>query len=1635
VNQSLRSTLLAYGLPAFCVAAALLGRAAAPAALGGEVPWLLFLAAVALAAWLGGLWPGLAATGIAAVAGTLFLDPTSSRGEVTRFVLFALVGGMISALGEALHRRRGAPSRWAEATRQGDLPQPLIGDERKSEQALQDSERRLRALLSSPTQTVWRMPPGGERATLIVGEDPTGLSEDEQRDGGWLKAVHPDDRERSETAWRQALKTGTACEVRHRLRTREGSYRHFLARVVPVRDPAGNVREWIGTSTDITEQERAAEALREQAGLLALAHDAFIIRDLDGTTRQWSPGAEETYGYAAEEAVGRSTHELLKTRSHHSIEEITARLLRDGRWEGELIHARKDGRHIAVDSRWVLRRGPGERLTVLESNRDITARKKAERALRESEHRSRAIVEHAPVGISERDLEGRFTDANPRFCEITGYTRDELLGKHFAEITHPDEVAEEQRQFKSIAVGEIPSYMLEKRYVRKDGSTVWVNTVVSVVRDAEGRPRRAVGVVQDITDRKRADETLRASREELRVTLASIGDAVAVTDAQGRVVFLNNAAQDLTGWGQQEAAGRQLEEVFRIVDETTRWPAEAPVKRALRGGSGVGPTSQAVLLRRAGHEVPIEDSAAPIKGPDGKVTGAVLVFRDVTERRKTADALRERERFIGRVLDTTPEVVYVYDVAERRIIFINGQVKRTLGVTPDEVRDLRQQFFARYYHPDDRDRLRDPAARYHGAADGQILEAEYRMRHADGTWHWFANREIVFMRDPGGAPRQVLGVTADITARKRAQEAVRESEERFRLMADSAPVMIWVNGPEGCQFVNRAYTDFVGVSEGELLGAGWACFAHPEDHDAYVQAYTKAAAARAPFAAEVRFRRHDGEYRWLRSQGVPRFTPAGEYLGHVGGCVDITDRKHAEEALRAGEERLRLALDAGRTGIWDWDVRNNRMIWSERLYELFGVKPGEIGTRAEDFTKLAHPEDLGRVNEAIRRALQQREPYQLEFRVVRPDGEVRWHATSGRVLYDDAGRPVRMLGATIDITDRKRAEERFRFLAEFGATLAAAGLEHETALRAAARLVVPTLGDYCIIHLAGDDGDIRQVAEAHVDPTKEELLRQIPHVYRPLANPRSRIPEVIRTGEPDFVPEPPTEIAESFTPDPEPRRIFRALGPKSWMTVPLAARGRNLGCLSLVYSDSGRRYREDDLHFAAELARRAALAVDNARLYAEVREADRRKDEFLAVLAHELRNPLAPVRNSLEILRRAGQDPAVLGEALEVMERQLGHLIRLVDDLLDVSRITKGKIVLNKKPVELATVVRSAVEASQPLVDSKGHHLSVTLPTLPVWLDADLTRLAQVVSNLLNNSARYTPPGGRIELSADVIGGGRPDKEIHGPPDKDTRAHDDTVLGTQSPPSSTSVAGLAALPASVLPHAPAGEGRPGGEVVIRVRDNGVGIPSEMLPVVFDMFAQADRPLERSQGGLGIGLTLVKRLVEMHGGAVEARSDGPGQGSEFIVRLPALSVGEGNAPRAEAGVLWEEQPAAAAGQGKHVLIVDDNHDAADSLAAMLRLMGCGVRVAYDGPTALEMARHSPPELMVVDLAMPTVDGYEVARRARQAPELSGVVLVALTGWGQPEDRRRSADAGFDHHLTKPADPRALEAILASVGPSK
>ena len=765
----------------------------------------------------------------------------------------------------------------------------------------------------------------------------------------------------------------------------------------------------------------------------------------------------------------------------------------------------------------------------------------------------------------------------------------------------------------------------------------------------------------------RSAQAYAAERGELvRVTLGSIGDAVITTDTQARVTYLNAVAEELTGWRSAEAIGEKLDTVISIVNEHTRHPVPSPVTRALQEGTVVGLANHTLLIAKDGVERPIDDSAAPIKNATGQTIGCVLIFRDVTERR-----------------------------------------------------------------------------------------------------------------------------------------------------------------------------------------------------------------------------------RW--------------------------ERDEAEQLLTA--RRLAAIVESSDDAIVAKSLDGVITSWNAGAERLFGFTASEAIGR--HITLVIPPERIGEEDQIIARLKSGQRVDHFETVRVRKDGRSVHVSLTVSPIFDAEGRVVGASKIARDISERIRFEterQKFVTLIENGSDFVA---------------MCDMQGAITYLNPAG----LRMLGLDQADLAAVTNLREFFFVEDQASVWDGLLPTALRSGDAE------TDI----------RFCHRPSGEALWISLKILA----IREAETVFGMVGQNITE-----------RRKLEGSLRTLAADLSEANHRKSEFLATLAHELRNPLAPLRNLLEVLKRDG-DEETRSRAVTVMQRQLEHLVRLVDDLLDLNRINHGRMELRKGIVDVSTIVTQAVESSREICMAMDHQIATSLPPEPLHVDADEIRLTQVLSNLLNNSCKYTNRGGRIEVT------------VH---------------------------------------------RDGSQVVIAVRDNGIGIPPERLQDIFGMFMQLEPALQRSRGGLGIGLMLVKRLVEMQGGTVTAHSDGVGQGSEFIVHLPLAA-----APRTFAQV---PGPAIADDAGGNTLphrivVVDDNRDAASSLAQLLHLTGHDAYVAYDGPSALELIEREQPDVVLLDIGLPGLNGYEVCRRVRKQPWGAQMHLIALTGWGQEKDLQESREAGFDGHLVKPVDYRALEDALCAL----
>lgn len=1127
---------------------------------------------------------------------------------------------------------------------------------------------------------------------------------------------------------------------------------------------------------------------------------------------------------------------------------------------------------------------------------DITERRRAE----EAKFFLASIVESSDDSVVTVDFNGKITSWNRAAESLYGYPAYEAIGKSLTKLTLPDNIREVLRNIDKIKDSQTVE-VFDSIRLNKDGRQMNLEIVMSPVKDADGQVMGVSTIARDVTKRRTAEDALRESEERYRTLFTSMDEGYAVVEvlqdengAWNDFLFLEVNPAFVKQTGMEYPVGRTAAELLGTPNPhwAQIYGQVAETGEPLRFEEG-----EPVLGR-------VFDLYCFRLDGEGSRRVAVL-FTDITARKQSEQALSLAQESLQIAVDAaemgTWDLDLTKDFSSRRSLRHN-QIFGYDDAQPEWGREI-----ARKHVVEEDLEIFDAA--FARALETGELKFEVRVRWSDGSIHWMACSGR-FNFDSNGKPVRGAGFSFDITERKRAEEALRESEERYRAIVNQVIVGIGEVDLTGkFTLVNDRFAEITGYSREELLsGMRMQDITHPEDLKANIELFQKCLTEGVPFVIEKRYIRKDGSEVWVNNSVSPECDAEGKPKYITAVSLDITERKEAEKALKESEQLLRHVTEnipGGSINVFDRD-----------LQYLFAEGKGlaQVGLTAEGLIgktlyEVFPAEQVEYVKPFYERAFAG-ESLEFELEVAG-----QWYVIYTAPLRDLQGNINSVIALAQNITERRRVQEALQ--------------QSEERLR----LLVESVEDYAILTLTPDSkiDSWNPGAERIFGYTEEEILGQPGAIIF--------TPEDLAKKEHEKEIETAVETGRAMDERWHVRKDGSLFFASGVLTV-LGDDARN-GFVKILRDLTERKQFEDAL-----------------------KEADRRKDEFLATLAHELRNPLAPIRTALEIMRR-GVDKEKGQHAREIIERQTNQLVHLVDDLLDISRITQGKIKLRKERVDIADSITTAIETVQPYVESLRHRLDVRMPDAPVFVEADRTRLTQIIFNLLHNSAKYTEPGGHILLIA---------------------------------------------------------AREGDEAVIRVRDNGIGIQFEMLPAIFDIFAQTTSGEKRGQGGLGIGLSLVKKLVEMHGGRVEAHSEGEGKGSEFVIRLPLAAE---QTPERKKEIQKTEMPGTPIKAGR-IVIVDDNTDAANMLEVFLSMENHEVRTAFTGNEALQVVEEFQPDTIILDIGLPDIDGYEVAKRLRG--RFPGICLIALSGWGQEEDRRRSSEAGFNHHLVKPVNIEELKTFL-------
>ena len=1069
-------------------------------------------------------------------------------------------------------------------------------------------------------------------------------------------------------------------------------------------------------------------------------------------------------------------------------------------------------------------------------------------------------------------------------------------------------------------------------YLLRDGLTQ--TTLVETARKAAAR----FAAFEAVHARRVA---LEWKNQRLRSLIDRVPNIIAILDRDRRFRYVNQAVLDVYDRSPEDYVGKTIREIGLADDLEELWNQkidevfgecrEVMFEFSIENNVGGGKNWYQVQL-------------TPDRDDVGTMEGIIAATTDVTILKEAGETILRGEQHLRHVIDALLAMVGVL-TPEGILVEANRPALAIAGLRPEDV--LGKPFDQTYwwsYAPEAQERLRETIRK---AREGESSRYDVDIRVGPGLF-----MTIDFMLAPliddQGRVTHLIPSAIDVTDRKRTEQAIREwvdleqsRANELRTLLRATPAAIWLtHGKDSAEIqgnpaadrllrIEEGQTLFALGSESTLMGRGFREYrnGHPvAPLDLPLRAATRGVEV---VDEELTIRFEDGEEKHIYGNASPLLNRHGEIIGAIAAFIDITKLKRTEEALRANEERFQLATEAVSGLIYDWNCQTNRLSRSGALYDIVGYHPDEADSNPSWWTERVHPDDLKATHTERARLVAARAPIQsAEYRIRHRDGSWRHVWDRCRIVYNADGLPVRIVGYTLDVTDRVLREEALH--------------------RSEQKLRKLAASDVIGLVFANVNGQLAYVNDAFlllVGYTREEFEQQ-------------GIGWINLTP-PEWLDVDHARIADAQQGKPA-SPYEKEYVRKDGSRVPVLV---GFTMLSDEAENNG-----DTVAFVLDLTERK---------HAEkaLKDADRRKDEFLAMLAHELRNPLAAISTAAHILQTKGPREPDMIWSRDVIARQVKHLSRLIDDLLDVSRITTGKIKLRMSTVDVRTIITQAAESLDATMSQRKHSLQIVLPPHPLMIRGDSSRLEQVVINLLNNAAKFTDEGGTITVS-----GSREDDWI----------------------------------------------------ALRIRDNGIGISPESRVQIFELFTQLDQNPNRAQEGLGIGLALVRSLALMHGGSVEVASEGIGKGSEFTVRIPPITESFAIAPQRPGWLDASTAKPESRPRGCRVVVVDDNPDLAMGLSRMLEAAGHEVRTTSDGEAALRVTKDFLPDCILLDIGLPIVDGYEVAKAIRKAQLPTQPVLIAISGYAQKGLQARASEAGFDCHLVKPVEPAVLLPLIKPRG---
>ncbi|MBW4606854.1 MAG: PAS domain S-box protein [Hassallia sp. WJT32-NPBG1] len=1084
--------------------------------------------------------------------------------------------------------------------------------------------------------------------------------------------------------------------------------------------------------------------------------------------------------------------------------------------------------------------------------------------------------------------------------------------------------------------------------------------------------------------RQSMKQVLRDANQHLSNVLENMTDAFVALDREWRITYVNQQTARINNMQPEEMIGKTHWEMWS-------WSVGTIVEQKYRQAlAEQTPVHFEVLYEPLMMWLEIHAYPSP--------EGIGIYFRDISTRKAAETSLQNALQRLNFHVENSPLAVIEWD-HEFRVSRWSAEAERIFGWQAEEVIGKNVQDW-QFVFTEDLEAVTDTVIRLAEGLENSTIcyNRNYTKDNSIVYCEWYNSTLL----DESGKLISVLSLVLDVTERKRVEAALRESEEGFREMADASPTLIWMSDTSKlCNYFNKTWLEFTGRTIEQEIGNGWVEGVHPDDLQYCLDIYINAFDAREEFSMEYRLKRYDGEYRWILDNGVPRFTSSGNFLGYIGSCIDISDRKVAEETVRESSTRLRFVLDSAQFGDWKLNLLNEPYTAHRSLKhdQIFGYESLRSEWNYEIFLEHVHPDDRQMVDQKFRNTLETYEGWDFECRIIRVDQSLTWIWARGSIYRDINGKPINLIGLVTDISDRKQAEaEREEMLMRSqqyagqlrGLTEAALAINSAVSIEEVLEVITERsrflIGAHQSVTSMTIDNNWAQAINTVSLSDKYAVWRD----YKEKTDGSGIYACVCHTNRPMRM----TQVELEAHPR------WRGFGTEAakhppmrgWLAAPLTGRdGGNIGLIQLSDKYDENEFTAEDEAILVQLAQMASVAIENTRLYeaeqlarTQAESANRIKDEFLAVLSHELRTPLNPILGWSKLLRTRKFDETKTAEALATIERNAKLQAQLIEDLLDVSRILRGKLSLNVDKLSPSSIILAALETVRLAAEAKSISIQTIFDQNVGQVAGDAGRLQQVIWNLLSNAVKFTPNGGRVEVRLSMeVGNGQ------------------WAMGNGN----------------------------NSYAQITVSDTGKGIDPEFLPHVFDYFRQADSATTRKFGGLGLGLAIVRQLVELHGGTVFAESLGEGQGAIFTVKLPLLSTtdslpieltteAELNSPNLE---------------GIKILIVDDDVDSRDFITFVLQQEKAEVIAVSSALEALEILAKSKLDVLLSDIGMPEMDGYMLIRQVRNwLPEQGGQIpAIALTAYAGEYDRQQAISAGFQIHVPKPAEPAQLVAAVTKL----